>query len=533
MTDSMFLNGGNYVLNLDAAINFPEILDIEKNAPICDCLIIPIGVYNSRLRVWEDEDSDRGFVAIELACYLMNITNKSALKGTGENCYFEYTYKGGNRIILDPQNRDGNSQSSGEHTIGCAKFWDATIITSKSSLIIDAKSRGVKAYFLSPEIYSGFRQVIMPTDLLSLWQKKSDAISASDWASCFNDQAPLVPNEFVEFVYPEGESTGNYENIGMFNPTTEKLEHLKYFNCGRVPHNVTPKNARQAMAFEAAFAGPERDLPCVIFYGAAGCGKTFISLTAAISQTDLRHNSGNLDRIEQTYQGNLTKKRSKKQRAKEEVYAQAQLEYEAEISAEDEARNTSKELTKERRRLSDATPIYDQIWCCPPDRMMGDKIGAVPGDRWAKLRDYLDGFSQNIQALLKTIKDKKKNGEEMTGRDIQLRAESIMRSINFTSPGQLNGDSFTDTFFLLDEAEFMKEAQIRTAIERIAEGSKIIISGDPRQTRNPYGWYGNPLARVIRRLEGDKEVAILRFEGEQTQRKGAGIIYRNYYQVAA
>ena len=319
----------------------------------------------------------------------------------------------------------------------------------------------------------------------------------------------------------------------MFNPTTEKLEHLKYFNCGRVPHNVTPKNARQAMAFEAAFAGPERDLPCVIFYGAAGCGKTFISLAAAISQTDLRHNSGNLDRIEQTYQGNLTKKRSKKQRAKEEVYAQAQLEYEAEVSAEDEARNTSKELTKARRQLSDATPIYDQIWCCPPDRMMGDKIGAVPGDRWAKLRDYLDGFSQNIQALLKTIKDKKKNGEEMTGRDIQLRAESIMRSINFTSPGQLNGDSFTDTFFLLDEAEFMKEAQIRTAIERIAEGSKIIISGDPRQTRNPYGWYGNPLARVIRRLEGDKEVAILRFEGEQTQRKGAGIIYRNYYRAAA
>ena len=76
MTDGLFLDGKAYVLNLDAALNFPEILDISQNAPICNCLIVPIDVYDRKLRIWEDEDNDRAFVAIELAKFLMNITDR-------------------------------------------------------------------------------------------------------------------------------------------------------------------------------------------------------------------------------------------------------------------------------------------------------------------------------------------------------------------------------------------------------------------------------------------------------------------------
>ena len=502
MTDGLFLDGKAYVLNLDAALNFPEILDISQNAPICNCLIVPIDVYDRKLRIWEDEDNDRAFVAIELAKFLMNITDRSEIKGEEGKLYFEYSYEDGKKIILDPRNHDGDSPSSSTHTIACAKHWNAAIITSKPTLVTDAKTKGVDAYFLSPNIYTGYRKVeISAADSLR-WEKRN-SITAADWENNFS-QDPLMANEFVEFVYRDGAKPSNYSNVGMFNPQTNELEHLKYFNCSRVPKNIYPRNARQAMAFEAAYADLDRKLTCVIFYGAAGCGKTFISLGAAIAQTDIRASFTNREKLEQVYQGNYTKRRKKQK------YAESGGE------ERDEAEERSDRA------------IYSQIWCCPPDRMMGDKLGAVPGNRWEKLRDNLDGYCQNIQAFLAAQRNKKKGGEEMSSRDIEIKAEGLMRSIHFTSAGQLNGDSFSDVIFLLDEAEFMKESQIRTAIERIAERARIIICGDPTQIRNPYGWYGNSLARVIRRLAGDQEVAILKFEGDLSQRDGAGIIHRNY-----
>ncbi|MCQ2570720.1 MAG: PhoH family protein [Candidatus Saccharibacteria bacterium] len=499
MSSELSLDKEKYVLNLDAALNFPEILDITQEAPICKTLIIPISSYNSKLRVWEDEDSDRGTNAIELSKYLVNITNHSKIFREGDEFYYEFKYSSGESIILDPRNHDGDSQSTSVHAIAHAKHWKAVIITSKSTMVTDAQMKGVEAYFLSPNIYTGFRRIELNTNQ-SLWWDKHRDITASDWENNFSDE-PLLPNEFVEFVY-DGVKPSNYSNIGMFNPWTGCLEHLQYFK--KAPKGIYPRNARQAMAFEAAYADVDRRLTAVFFYGAAGCGKTFISLGAALAQTDLRA----VVAPEKVYQGEMTKARRKK-RQYAEMAAMAAAE-----NQDDEDRNLR--------------AVYSQIWCCPPDRMMGDKMAAVPGDRWMKLRDNLDGYCQNIQAFLEAQKNKKKGGEIMNPRDIEARAESIMRQIHFTSAGQINGNSFSKTFFLVDEAEFMKESQLKMAIERIATESRIFICGDPTQIRNPYGWYGNPLAKAIRRFAGDPEVAILKFDGSLTQRDGAGIVYRCY-----
>lgn len=496
MSKDLYLDKENYVLNLDGALNFPEILDINQS-PICKQLIIPISSYNQKLRVWEDEDSDRGANAIELSKYLVNITNHSVIRKEENGFYYEYEYASGEKIILDPRNHDGDSQSSSVHAIACARHWKAVIITSKTTMITDAQMQNIEAYFLSPNIYTGYRRIEISPDNSTMWEKHRD-ITESDWLNYFSDE-PLSPNEFVEFVY-DGVKPSNYSNIGMFNPWTGCLEHLQYFK--KAPKGIYPRNARQAMAFEAAYADVDRRLTAVFFYGAAGCGKTFISLSAALAQTNLRAAAP-----ESVYQGEMTKARRKKRQ-----YAEM-----ATMAAE--------EQTEEERNTR---AVYNQIWCCPPDRMMGDKMAAVPGDRWMKLRDNLDGYCQNIQAFLEAQKNKKKGGELMNSHDIEARAESIMRQIHFTSPGQINGNSFSKTFFLLDEAEFMKESQLKMAIERIATESRIFICGDPTQIRNPYGWYGNPLAKAIRRFAGDPEVAILKFDGSLTQRDGAGIVYRCY-----
>lgn len=486
MLNNLYLKDDNtYILNLDAALNFPEILDIDHSTPICKKLIIPIALYNQKLRVWETDDDDRGAIAIELSQYLIKITDNSTVVGVGEEFFFEFTYPdSGAKIILDPRNHDGSSSSNTVHTIACAKVWDATIITSQPSMITDAKLARAKAYFLSPSIYTGYRVVDLPLEYEQLWIK-STSVDISDW-ECFAN-SPLLPNEFVEFRFPT-EAVKDFKNVGMYNPESGTLDHLKYFNSSRVPMNIEPKNARQAMAFEATYAPIERGLTACIFYGAAGCGKTFIPLVGAIAQSG--------------------------------------IDYTAYVP--EEKKNQKYPASSMRRREN---AIYDQIWACPPDRMMGDKLGAVPGDRWAKLRDNLDGYYHNIQAFLTAQRNKKEGGEQMTSFDIVRQAESIMKNINITSAGQLNGDSFTNTVFLLDEAEFFKEYQIRTATERINTGSRIFICGDPTQIRNAYGWYGNPLARFIRRVAGDKNVVILKFDGDLTQRDGAKIIYRSYHKA--
>jgi predicted ribonuclease YlaK len=497
MISGLYLPGNTYVLNLDAALNFPEMLDIDKSAPICQRLIVPINVYNQKLSQWEDEDSDRGASAIELSKYLVKITERANVIYEDNKFYFEYTYEKGQKLILDPRNHDGNSNSSSTHTIACAQKWKAAIITSKSAMVTGARMRGIEAYFLKPSIYTGYRIVEMPMEYISGWERHG--LRYSDWADYFNEE-PLRPNEFVEFVYEQPERPRKYKNIGMFNPRTQTLEHLQFIDDKCRPKSVYPRNARQAMAFEAAYAPADR-ITVAVFYGNAGSGKTFISLGAAFAQTDLY-----LPRLsEMEYQGQNSKRRQKQRKAQQEI---------------DEGYSAAESIET-------IIKPYHEIWCCPPDRMMGDKLGAVPGDRWQKLRDNLDGYSQNIKAFLEAQHNRKAGGEDMTYRDIEMQAESIMRSIHFTSAGQVNGNSFSNTVFLIDEAEFMKEAQIRTFIERIADNSKIFICGDPTQIQNPYGWYGNPLAKAIRRLAGDEQVAILKFDrDDEIQRPGAKIASR-------
>lgn len=501
MSNKIYFDGP-IVMNLDVGINSPELIDVQTTPPIAQTLIIPIDIYNQRLSQWEDEDNDRGAAAIELSRYLMFITEHSAREMKGDKVIHKFTYPSGETILLAPSIREIGGSSS-QMTIKLAKEYSADIITSKASMITDARTQGISAHLLKPDIYTGYRIVTLPSELHSAWAKRG-YFTDTEWSECFCDEEPLLPNEFVEFIF-EAERPRNYNNVGMFNPLSRRLEHLQFFNSKLCPPGIYPRNALQAMAFEAAYAPPER-IAVAVLYGNAGSGKTFISLGAAIAQTELNLRKSAPD--ERTYQGQYTKRRRKNRNS---------IAYQTESIAEEELITDSYAPSK---------PYYE-IWCCPPDRMMGDKLGAVPGDRWQKLKDNLDGYSHNIQAFLMAQHSRKRGGEEFNHRDIQMRAEAYLKAINITSAGQVNGDSFSNTYLLIDEAEFMKESQLRTFVERVADGSKIMICGDPTQIRNPYGWYGNPLAKSVRRLAGDPQVAILKFDrDEDIQRPGARIASR-------
>ena len=517
-------DGKSYVLNLDAALNSPKILDIEEK-PIAKTLIVPFDVYNSKLYQWEGEESDRGAAAVEISHFLSIITTKANRvkeKNNGKGFYFEYHFPSGEKIILDPRRHNCPSSSSTQRTIACAKHWGATVATCKSSVYNTAVAQDIEAHLIESAVYKGYRTVFLPYDLIHEWEKSG--FTASEWEKNFPDELPLNPNEFVEFIYDKHYRPKYFKNIGMFNHKTNCLEHLQTMD--KWPDGIYPASPRQAMALEAGFTDPNR-LPVVIFDGLAGSGKTFLSWLVAITLTNLRKEKASDKNV---YQGQSSKRRKKEKRAE-----LAQLEMMEEMSQEELRKYAAKEAAKEASKPKEkpkSSFVYQEIWCCPPDKMMGDKMAAVKGDRWEKQRDKLDGVAHNVRAILKaTISETKSSTEEGYNRDIDTKVENILRSVNITSPGQLNGDSFSDTIFILDEAEFLQLAQIRTAIERIDKNSKIIICGDPTQKRNQYGASDNSLQKAENRLKYDPGVAIIKFDkGDEVQRPGAKIIDRCWSQ---
>jgi predicted ribonuclease YlaK len=285
------------------------------------------------------------------------------------------------------------------------------------------------------------------------------------------------------------------------------------------------------MAFEALLA-PADEISVVILYGNAGAGKTFAAISSAISQTGFANMKSLEAPPELQANGRQVRqngKRARKQR--QNAFDNGDWHSQLILGQFDE------ETSGNARRPTFSLPTqdnavdypYQSIMVCPPDRMLGDKMAAVPGDERAKLASKLNAYLDNIRAFLRSRMDKKEGGITPNERDIAIRAFNIMNKIEICPPGEINGRSFWNTFFICDEAQFNSLAQIKACIERCDNGTKLALCGDPSQISNPFGWHGNPLARAVRFLANDPSVAIIRFDGEsEIKRPGARIVARSW-----
>lgn len=125
--------------------------------------------------------------------------------------------------------------------------------------------KGRKILFCSSESLNEFyRSGTMPLDELSEWDEEQQENAAPN----------LSLHEFCVLQSPSG------SGLGCFNG--DKIEKLHFSDCR--PYGVSPKNAGQRFAVEALMASSEV-APLVILKGAAGTGKTFLALAAALSET--------------------------------------------------------------------------------------------------------------------------------------------------------------------------------------------------------------------------------------------------------
>ncbi len=96
----------------------------------------------------------------------------------------------------------------------------------------------------------------------------------------------------------------------------------------------------------------------------------------------------------------------------------------------------------------------------------GKDLGALPGGVEDKLAPYMRPLYDELNEVLGAAK---------------LKAYLANGSIEIAPVEMMRGRTFKNAFVIVDEAQNCTQEQMRMALTRIGEGSKMVITGDPKQ----------------------------------------------------
>ena len=213
---------------------------------------------------------------------------------------------------------------------------------------------------------------------------------------------------------------------------------------------VTPRNALQTYAMWA-LSRPADELPLVILEGAAGPGKTFLSLAAGLDATYTDQRRGGRFR--------------------------------------------------QYNKLMITRPVANTY--------NGEQgMGYLPGTLEEKLRSLYQNYYDNLAVLLRGEDD---DADEIM---IQTQIDDLVesRTIEIGALAFIRGRSLDNTYLICDEAQNAPRGLIRDVVTRPMGNSKIILAGDPTQidvpTLNPRN---NGLVMARETMAGSDTTAYLRF----------------------
>jgi phosphate starvation-inducible PhoH-like protein len=136
-----------------------------------------------------------------------------------------------------------------------------------------------------------------------------------------------------------------------------------------------------------------------------------------------------------------------------------------------------------------------KIILCKPIQESGEKLGFLPGDIADKIDPYMQSYISNFKKIV---------GNELT--------ESLIHHgiIEFKPLAFMRGDTFDDSFMILDEAQNASFSQLTLFVTRMGKTSKVLVSGDISQYDIPKANAGLP--GFIKLMEGINGVGHHQFE---------------------
>ena len=138
---------------------------------------------------------------------------------------------------------------------------------------------------------------------------------------------------------------------------------------------------------------------------------------------------------------------------------------------------------------------YQRILLSKPVVDVGKGIGFLPGGVGDKLEPWMQSFFDNLDQI---------NPYWDVGNTLEERDNYFEKNhIEIQPINSIRGRSLKGAFMIIDEAQNLTKHEIKSIITRAAEGTKVVLFGDPYQIDNPYlDSKSNGLVYVIEKMRG-------------------------------
>lgn len=140
------------------------------------------------------------------------------------------------------------------------------------------------------------------------------------------------------------------------------------------------------------------------------------------------------------------------------------------------------------------TNQVDKIVLTRPIVEAGEKLGYLPGTFGEKVNPYMQPLYDAMDALV---------GKQSAKR------ETINKAVVLAPLCYMRGRTFSNAVCVFDEAQNATYTQLKLFLSRFGEGSKMIVTGDPKQSDLPIS--PAPLTDVVARLESARNIATVKF----------------------
>lgn len=189
--------------------------------------------------------------------------------------------------------------------------------------------------------------------------------------------------------------------------------------------------------------------------------------------------------------------------------------------------------------------LFERVFITRPLVHIGRDTGALPGTLEEKMAPYIAPFYDNLEVLFSNRKVAKKDEEaneqarldRITSNRKRKKAMAKLAKqpaqneseedeingprkpyqflfdygmVNVEAMTFIRGRSLANTIFIIDEAQNLTPHEAKTVVSRMAEGSKVILLGDPDQVDSMFlDATSNGLVHTAQRLKGTEITAHL------------------------
>lgn len=159
---------------------------------------------------------------------------------------------------------------------------------------------------------------------------------------------------------------------------------------------------------------------------------------------------------------------------------------------------------------------YNKVIISRNNVLADNDIGYLKGSLEDKMNPLLAPFYDNLETIIRG-----KNGAKETVEQINMEIEDLKESgtLEIASLAYMRGRSLTNSFIIIDEVQNATPNQILTIVTRAAQGSKIVLCGDPDQIDAPYlDKENNGLVFASEKMKGSCLCAQVTFDDSETVR---------------